>query len=43
MVLDDLAEARHRPMYRHRRQGDEEVMSFITARERATPGADSVR
>jgi hypothetical protein len=35
-VLEDLAEARHRFLYRGRRQGNAEVRAFIAARERAT-------
>jgi len=36
LVLEDLAEARHRFLHRDRRQGNEEVRVFIAARERAT-------
>lgn len=35
-MLEDLAEARHRFLYRDRRQGNAVVRAFIAARERAT-------
>ncbi|MGV9866300.1 hypothetical protein [Rhodococcus koreensis] len=35
-VLEDLAEAHHRFLYRDRRQGNAEVRAFIAARDAAT-------